>query len=162
MGEAFARGDKLVFTSGRTAVPIIDSGNDLCPGNVGGHIALLAFHRENVTASLTGAVVPLNGGSAVNPEFVCPRGGSVVGFAVQLSTAATKGSADWWVTKNGTTQAASKLTQTKTSNSRAAYVWINKDSVTFARGSRIGVKFTTNGTWAAGTVDVMISVAIEI
>lgn len=90
------------------------------------------------------------------------RAGSVVGIAVHSSAGRTAGTAQFWVTKNGTTLGSMTATLNATD---ATYVVATaaKDAsgLTFVAKDRIGVKVTTSTTWAPTTADISVDVHTE-
>ena len=159
MGETIARGDFLVDKG----TPLIDSGNDLCPGNVGGQLVAYTFHRLNLTTNMAAVVVPITGGNTTNAEFLMPRAGSLIGIAIQLSAAAGTSTADAWATVNGTTQATLKahLNAATAAIARQKAVQVVKDSVAVAQFERVGVKVTTGTTLAPAGLDFNATVYLE-
>jgi hypothetical protein len=147
MGEAFARN---AFLANR-GVPLIDASNDLCPGNVGGHIVAFKFFAT-LSATNTGKVMSgVDVGGLTTIHVVSPKAGSIVGLALSLNTAMTasdKGaiSAQAWkgTTNTGVAVALSGVM-------RKSSTWVNKDSsgtAIFAAGQYLKVKLVASSTVA--------------
>ncbi|KXH75407.1 MAG: hypothetical protein AM326_03385 [Candidatus Thorarchaeota archaeon SMTZ-45] len=118
---------------------------------------LTYWYQDNVAASQTDAVLNMDGNTS-RPEVPTIRSGSVIGIALYTNEARSAGTltADVTVdgTKTGLTAVLDDATQTKTTTQA-------KDTDTFTAGQRIGVKLTTDGTWAPITADITVTVLVE-
>jgi hypothetical protein len=118
---------------------------------------LTYWYQDNVAASQTDAVLNMDGNTS-RPEVPTIRSGSVIGIALYTNEARSAGTltADVTVdgTKTGLTAVLDDATQTKTATQA-------KDTDTFTAGQRIGVKLTTDGTWAPITADITVTVLVE-
>jgi hypothetical protein len=93
-------------------------------------------------------------GDAALTEVVMPWAGAIIGVGVDVENARTGGTLTVKPTKNGTVS-ASLSTAINATNTQHAYATQTKDQAgagdQFAAGDRIGAKYTTDASWAAGT-----------
>lgn len=155
MGEAFSRGDILA----NRGTPLIDSGGDLCPGNVGGQLIHLPFGKADLTTGLDEtAVLPIGGAAALGADYPMVKAGSVIGVGFYSNAAITTGSISVYACINGTT----KLLATLNTTNQSTAVTQNKDTDTFTAKQRIGVKVSTSADLDSETKDVWGAVIVEI
>lgn len=131
-------------------------GRDISSFPVGGSTAL-RFTDDDLTASATSQVLWAPGDTGLT-ESVMPFSGSIVGIAVQCQNARTAGTATFKPTINGTESSTLSAVLNAT-NTQYAYGSQLARVENFAAGQRIGVKATTDGSWAAG---VTPSVLVEV
>jgi hypothetical protein len=154
--------DQFAFMTvgGADAMTVDLSGNMSLAGDVtaiGGFRNTFVLMTSNVLASQTDLAMDtvLLG----NREYVLPYAGSIVGIGVASSEARTAGTLTVDATVNGTKSGLTAvLDGTNTQFHTATQA---KDTDTFAAGNRLGVKFTTDGTWAPTTADIVVTVVIE-
>lgn len=121
-----------------------------------GSTLLHQWTQDNAAAAQTDAVLVLNAG--VRTEVTMPRGGHVVGISIRSNAARSAGTLTVEPTINGTKvglQGVLNGTDTQTDTARQ-----DPGVDTFTAGQRIGVKLTTDGSWAPTTADV--DVAVEV
>jgi len=93
-------------------------------------------------------------------EFVMPVAGSIIGITAVCNTACTSGTLTADATINGTaTGLQVELNSVGSTLSAATMQANNADTVT--AGQRVGVKVTTDSTWAPTTGDVVVTVFME-
>ena len=124
----------------------------------GGTTELTYWYQDNVTASQTDVVINMDGNTG-RAEVPTVRAGSVIGVAVYSNAARTAGTLTVDVTVDGTKTGLTAVLdgtnpQTKTTTQA-------KDTDVFTAGQRIGVKITTDGTWAPITADTTVVVLVE-
>jgi hypothetical protein len=119
----------------------------------GVHAFLLT--SANVAASLTNSALNMPGDTALL-EFVMPWAGAIVGISVACENARTAGTCTVKPTINGTAS-ASLQAQLDGTNTQYHYASQTKDSDQFAAGQRLGVKVTTDASWAAGTTPSVVA-----
>jgi hypothetical protein len=126
-----------------------------------GQILDLLFVQDNLAASQTDAALNIQEVAAAAALLIqglsMPWAGSVVGIAIDTSSAATAGSLSVSVTKGGTKQTAT--TQTLTTEVAKTAVF-QQGAVPFVAGDKLGVKITTSGTWDATTADLAVRVFV--
>lgn len=117
-----------------------------------------AFQQTDVAASQSAVAMDVLG-LAGNTEYTMPYSGSVVAVSIASNAARTGGTATVDVTINGTVtglQAALDGT-----NTQYHYASQGPDADRFSAGDRLGVKITTDGSWAPTTADVVVVVVVE-
>ena len=117
-----------------------------------------AFQQKDVAASQSAVAMDVLG-LAGNTEYTMPYPGSVVAVSIASNAARTGGTATVDVTVNGTVtglQAALDGT-----NTQYHYASQGADADRFSAGDRLGVKITTDGSWAPTTADVVVVVVVE-
>ena len=120
--------------------------------------AAFAFQQKDVAASQSAVAMDVLG-LAGNTEYTMPYSGSVVAVSIASNAARTGGTATVDVTVNGTVtglQAALDGT-----NTQYHYASQGADADRFSAGDRLGVKITTDGSWAPTTADVVVVVVVE-
>jgi len=126
----------------------------------GGFRMPILFSQDDVTASQTDTVLALHGGDAALVNLPMYRAGSVVGISAWTEGARTGGTCTVDATVGGTKTGLTAViddTNTQVNSSSQA-----KDTDTFAADDLIGVKLTTDGTWAAGvTPSIIVCVWVE-
>lgn len=153
--ESYARGDFLA----NRGTPLIDSGNDLCPNNVGGHKILIPFGMTSLATGLDGAVVaPFGGTTDTLPEVLVDRPGSIVGIVARVNTAIATGTVDIVPSVNGTVKTLAAALTTAVQSSVATQA---KDEEAFAAGNRLGVKISTATNLSTG-LNLSVSLVVEI
>jgi hypothetical protein len=116
---------------------------------------LVGWFQDDVAASQT--AVALGRGNA-RTEVSMARPGSVIGVVVFSNDARTAGTLSVEPTIDGTPIGlAAVLNGTNTITNTVTQ---RRGDATFAAGQRIGVKITTDGTWAPITADIDVSVLI--
>jgi hypothetical protein len=120
----------------------------------------VVFGAANLAASQTDVQIKDSTGQVDGVTMAYP--GSIVGFTVNLSAAATAGQLTVGVTINGTEVAATTRTFTTGTATRDIF---DRSAIQFAAGDKIGVEITTDASWDPNTVDiaavVLAALAIE-
>jgi len=113
---------------------------------------------QNVSASQTSAAMNLLGTSD-NTEVVMSAPGNIVGISISSNDARTAGTLTVKPTINGTesTTLSAALNATDTQYAYAIQEF-TKDN--FLAGQRLGVKITTDGSWAPTTADIVVNMTI--
>jgi hypothetical protein len=123
---------------------------------VGRRLMPAVWFQDNVAASQTAVVLNLEGGNRT--EVVMVRAGAVTGIAVASNEARTAGTLTVDVTINGTvTGLTAVLDATNTTTDTGTQ---DETLDTYVAADLIGVKITTDGSWAPTTAD--ITVCIEL
>lgn len=118
---------------------------------------LRGWFQDNVAASQTAVVLAL---PSTRTEVPMVTGGSVIGIVVYSNAARAAGTLTVDATINGTVtglQAVLDGTNTQTDTGTQA---VGTD--TFTAGQRIGVKITTDGSWAPTTADIDVAVLVSL
>jgi hypothetical protein len=124
------------------------------------------WYQYNVAASQTaiamGAAGTLDATNTTThqvTEIRSPYAGSVMGVSIVANAARSAGTLTVDATINGTvTGLQAQLDGTNPQYHSATQA---KDADPFNAGDRIGVKITTDGTWAPTTADVLVAVVVE-
>lgn len=128
-----------------TAAPVVD------------RTVLAGWFQDNVAASQAAVALVI---ANARTEIPMPVGGSIVGIAVWSNAARTAGTLTVDATIDGTVtgcQAVLDGTNTQTdTGSQAAGLDL------FTPGQRIGVKITTDGSWAPTTADIDVAVLVAL
>jgi len=115
------------------------------------------WYQDDVAASQSGVALNL-GGEASRTEIPVARAGSVVGIAVYSNEARTGGTLTVEVTIDGV---GTGLTATlDATNTQTHYATQAIGLSTFTAGQKIGVKVTTDASWAPTTADITVEVEI--
>lgn len=122
---------------------------------MGAAVQALLFNQANATASQSAVAIPVVGDATIN-EVVMPWAGAVVGISVTVENARTAGTLTVDATINGTATGHQAIVNA--TNTQYAYNAQSKDANQFSAGQRIGVKVTTDGSWAAGTTPSITAV----
>lgn len=112
--------------------------------------------QDNVAAAQTEVALTLNGG--VRTEITMPRPGHIVGISIRSNAARSAGSLSVEPTLDGFVAGLAAVldaTDTQTATARQ-----DPGIDTFTAGQRIGVKLSSDGSWAPTTADV--DVAVEV
>ena len=126
---------------------------------VGGFKQPFSFMQSDVAASQSAVALAVLGLTG-NSEIVMPYAGSIIGISIASNDARTAGTLTVDATVNGTvTGLQAVLDGTNTTYYSATQA---KDTDTFAAGDRIGVKITTDSSWAPTTADIVVAVIIEM
>jgi len=116
------------------------------------------FQQIDVAAGQTSVAIDVLG-LAGNTEYTLPYDGSIVAISIASNAARTGGTLTVKPTVNGVEQTlAATLDATNTTYHYATQA---KDAETFSAGDRLGVKITTDATWAPTTADIVVTVVIE-
>src|SRR5690349_6166330 len=115
------------------------------------------FIDSNLAASLTSSAMAIPGDSALT-QITMPFSGSIVAISVACENARAAGTATFKPTINGTESSTLSAVLNGT-NTQYAYGTQAAGIDSFAAGQRVGVKVTTDGSWAAGTTP---SVDVEV
>jgi hypothetical protein len=146
------------------ACPAITSagvGNIQAEGDIyatGGYKNSFSFAQSNVVVSQTAVAIDVLG-QAGNTEYVLPYDGSVVGISVASNAARTTGTLTVDATINGSATGLQAILNGSNTTYHSGTQGVNTD--TFSAGNRLGVKLTTDGSWAPTTADIVVTVIIE-
>lgn len=124
----------------------------------GGSKVAFGFMQANAAASQSAVALDVLG-LAGNTEFNMPDDGSAIGISVASNAARTGGTLTVDVTINGTVtglQAVLNAANTQYDQARQ-----NRNADAFSAGDRLGVKITTDGSWAPETADIVVVVVVE-
>ncbi|MGB1285058.1 MAG: hypothetical protein ACPG7F_00880 [Aggregatilineales bacterium] len=110
------------------------------------------FALANLAASQTATDIPIPGG-VVN-TYLLPKGGYIVGYAINKSAAHGAGSLDFDIELDGTS------TITIAADTTSEYATINAPDEPFSAGQTLGVTYTSDGSLSATTVDVAVTVYV--
>ena len=121
----------------------------------------LGFMQSNVAASQSSAPLDVLG-LAGNTEFTVPLSGRIRAISIASNAARTGGTLSIVPTVDGTAKSipTAKLDGTNTTYHYGTSEW--NDSPYFTVGQRIGVKITTDASWAPITANVVVTVFIEL
>lgn len=125
----------------------------------GGYKQPFNFMQSDVAANQTAIAIDVCGLSG-NTEYVMSYDGSVLGISIASNDARTAGTLIVDVTVNGT--ATGLQAQVDGTNTQYHSATQAKDTDSFSAGDRIGVKITTDGTWAPVTADIVVTVIVEM
>lgn len=126
---------------------------------VGGFAHQLSYwYQDDVADSQTDAALDMDGNSA-RAEVPTIRAGSIIGIAVYSNEARSAGTLTVDATVDGTKTGLTAVLDG--TNSQTKVTTQAKDTDTFTAGQRIGVKLTTDGSWAPTTADITVTVLIE-
>lgn len=117
------------------------------------------FWQDNVAASQT-AVVLAYGAVAARTEVPMPASGAVIGIVVFSNAARTNGTLTVDATINGTVTGCTAVLDGTNTTTKATRQGNSADK--FTAGQRIGVKITTDGTWAPTTADIDVAVLVSL
>jgi len=123
-----------------------------------GHPYALSFMQSDVAASQTDVALDVLG-LAGNTEYTVPLDGSVIGISIASNDARTGGTLTVDVTVNGTKTGLQAVLDG--TNTQYHYATQTKDTDTVSAGDRIGVKITTDASWAPTTADIVVTVWVE-
>lgn len=134
------------------------SGSDLKPDTYGGfRHAVGNWEQQNVPVSQASVALKLN---ADNAEIVLPYAGSIMAISVAATEARSAGTLTVKPTINGTEKAISAVLNA--TNTQFKHTTQAKDTETFVAGDRLGVKITTDSTWAPTTSDIIVTIWLEM
>ena len=102
------------------------------------------WSRANVASSTASF---LYSGQANITGISMPKGGSVLGWAVNIDPAPSAGSGTLTIFKNGTAGGGIFTAQTISAQTKTAFI-TNLSSLTFARGDTFKARLSTNAAWA--------------
>lgn len=114
-----------------------------------------SFLMKNVPATTTAAVYLIN--DADFPEFVAPWAGTIVGVSARANAAVSAGTCTVKGTVDGVTKTVNAVLD---STHQSAYGTGSLTTDTFAAGARLGMTFTSDGSWAPTTLDVVCTLWI--
>lgn len=123
------------------------------------------WYQDNVAASQTDVALAREGDgvwASLDGKMLTVRAGSITGVAVKISDAAdtcSAGTATVEVTKNGSGVGLTAVLDA--TNNRYKATTQAKDADTFAAGDELGLKITTDGSWAPTTADIRAILEIE-
>lgn len=131
--------------------------SDAGTGTVAGLEAtvITGWFQDDVAASQTAVALSLGNSRTERPM---PADGYIVGISVYSNAARTAGTLTVDATINGTVSGLTATldgTNTQTKSTRQS-----NHADKFTAGQRIGVKITTDGTWAPTTADIDVSVLV--
>ena len=153
----YMSGDLEVESGDANINGAISAGGDITTG--GGMVTELTYwYQDNVAISQTDAVLDMDG-NASRTEVPTVRAGSVIGIAVYSNEARTAGTLTVDATIDGTKTGLTAVLDG--TNPSTKVTTQGKDTDAFTAGQRIGVKLTTDGTWAPVTADITVVVLIE-
>lgn len=115
------------------------------------------WERADVAASQSAVALKLN---ANNDELVMPRNGSIVAITVASNAARTAGTLTVKPTVNGAEQLLSAVLDAANTQFKSTTQAVGTE--TFTAGQRIGVKITTDATWAPITADIVVTVYVSM
>jgi len=118
---------------------------------------LADWFQDNVAASQS-AVALLRPNSRT--EVPMPTGGSVIGIVVFTNDARTAGTLTVDATIDGTVTGLTAVLDGTNTTTKATTQAVDLD--TFTAGQRIGVKITTDGSWAPTTADIDVAVLVAL
>lgn len=130
--ETYSRGDFLV----KRSTPVIDSGLDICPNNVGGHLMPI-FYGNTLDATVTAS--KMERGGTTTTDFVPIKPGSIIGMAVRANTALATDMHVTFTAYNGTTSTGFSVTL-NASGDQSGTTTQAKDTDTFSAGDIITVQ----------------------
>ena len=114
------------------------------------------FALANLAAAQTGIAVPIQGG--VIDTFVMPKGGYIVGYAVNKSAATSAGATAIDITVAGT---STKTVNIGTASTTKFYAVLPVPDEPFSAGDLLGVTYTTDADHAPTTQDIVVDVFVE-
>ncbi len=117
------------------------------------------FMQSDVAASQSAVAIPVLG-LAGNAEIVMAKLGSAIGISIASNAARTAGTLTVDVTVNGTAIGLQAVLDG--TNTQYHYATQAGGLDTFVAGDRLGVKITTDGTWAPTTADIVVMVLAEV
>jgi hypothetical protein len=134
----------------------------LTPDASRGQLVALTFMQDDLAASQTDVALVISEGNtgaavatnAVN-SIVMPFAGEIVAISARLSAAATAGQLTAGATVNGSEKSATTMTIT---TQQSAYKRVQRDTVKFNAGDRIGAEISTNAAWNGTTADLAVTV----
>lgn len=149
-------------TNAGTAINIIDhTGSGIgVVGDQPSRILLGPFYQENVTASQTNVQLNVfDGGGATPRDYVLPvRAGSITGVVVRTSTGRTAGTLTVEPTVNAAGTGLTAVLNGTNTITKATTQAAGSD--TFVAGDKLGVRITTDGTWAPTTDDIEVYIEV--
>lgn len=114
------------------------------------------FWQQNVLASQSD--VAIKASISTNNEYTMELEGSIIGIAVASNAARSAGTLTVDVTINGSaTGLQAVLDGTNTTYHYATQI---PETDTFSAGDRLGVDYTTDGSWAPTTADIVVTVTV--
>jgi hypothetical protein len=144
--------DSITTEGGLTATGDLDA--------AGGFRRTILFSQADATANQAAVALALHGGDAALVNLPFARAGSIVEIAVWCEGARTAGSLTVDATIGGTVtglQAILNAANTQVHSAAQA-----KGTDAFAANALIGVKVTTDASWAAGvTPSIIVGVTVE-
>ena len=145
--EVFARGDFLA----NRGTPLIDSGNDLCPGNVGGQIVPFVF-TKSVADTMTGTEMAAAGSTVteVNPY----KAGSIIGMSLAMKTALITDTHASFTVYNGATSTGFVITLNASADQYGTTSQV-KDTDSFSANDKLTVQIHSD-TMKTSTASVIL------
>ena len=125
----------------------------------GGFKQPFGFSRQNVAASLSAVALNIQG-SSDNTEYVMPYAGSIIGISIAANAARSAGTLTVDATIDGSVTGLQAILNA--SNTQYHYGTQAKDSDAFTAGQRVGVKITTDASWAPTTADIVVTIFVEM
>lgn len=116
------------------------------------------FFQSNVAASQSAVALAVLGLTG-NTGFPMPFPGSIIGIAVTTNDARTAGTLTVDATINGTVTGLQAVLNG--TNTTTAYAVQDAEADVFVAGALIGVKITTDGSWAPTTADIIVTVIVQ-
>lgn len=116
------------------------------------------FFQSNVAASQSAVALSVLGLTG-NTGFVMPFPGSIIGISIASNDARTAGTLTVDVTKNGTVTGLQAVLDG--TNTTTHYATQEAEADVFDAGDLIGVKITTDGSWAPTTADIVVTVIVQ-
>jgi hypothetical protein len=113
------------------------------------------FAKADLAATQTATVVPILGG-VVN-TYAMRRAGYIVGYAVNKSAATSAGTTAIDITVNGTSVKTISIDTASTTVFRGS---MPRPALRFAAGDTLGVTYTTDGSHAPTTQDIVVEVDV--
>ena len=110
------------------------------------------FAVANIADSGTGTVVPILGGVVNN--YLMPRAGCIVGYAINYSASLSAGSTDFDILVAGSS------TLTIAADTVSVSKILTEGQEPFRAGQTLGVTYTTDADVEANTVDVVVTVFV--
>lgn len=116
-----------------------------------------AFMQDDVAANQSAVALVVSG--ATPTEITMPKPGHILGISIASNAARSAGTLTVDVTKDGTVQTVQAILDG--TNTQYHYGTVDRGSKEFSAGDRIGVKITTDASWAPTTADIIVTVFVS-